>query len=199
MTSLNPFAKKPVEPVKPTRREPEITLEELESVISQGLSMFASTGRALSVIRDRKMYLQVSDSWESYLSIRWKMGSDYALKLVNAAKICQELKDAGLAEPVRETQARELQKLEPEARPQVWSEAVAEAGGPEQVTSEQLAAKGAKHRKRKARQRKPAMFKSKGKGWKLTLSRTSTAVSIVDALKAALAEAEAQATHRKVA
>lgn len=197
---MNPFAKKPVEPVKPTRREPPVTLAELESVIAQGLSMFSATGRALSMIRDRQMYLEVSDSWESYLSLRWKMSADYALKLVNAAKICQELKEAGLVEPVRETQARELQKLHPEARPQVWSAALVEAGDdPENVTSEQLAAKGAKHRKRKARQRKPAMFKAKGKGWKLTLSRTSTAVSIVDALKAALAEAEVKAVERKVA
>lgn len=191
---------KPIEPAtKPTRREPPVTLAELESVIAQGLTMFAATGKALSLIRDRKMFLEVSDAWESYLSTRWKMSSDYALKLINAAAICDELKQAGLAEPVREAHARELQKIEPEARPAVWSAALAEAGSPENVTSEQLAAKGAKFRKRKARQRKPAMFKAKGKGWKLTLERTSTAVSLVDALKAALVQAEAQATERKVA
>lgn len=43
------------------------------------------------------------------------------------------------------------------------------------------------------------MFKAKGKGWTLQLSRASVDVSIVDALKVALAQAEAQANERKAA
>jgi hypothetical protein len=43
------------------------------------------------------------------------------------------------------------------------------------------------------------MFKSKGKGWTLELKRSSVDVSIVEALKAALAQAEAQVPELKAA
>ena len=193
------FGKKPAEPVKPTRRqEPQITLAELEHVIAEGLKVTAATGRALALIRDRELYLEVSPSWESYLSARWNMTVDYGNKLIAAATICDELRAQGLAEPTREAHARELSKLKPEARSEVWAEALAEAGGPENVTAEQIAAKGSKHRKRKARRAKPKMFKARGKGWTLQLARSSVDVSIVDALKAALAQAEAQAHSPKL-
>ena len=192
--------KKPAEPVKPTRRqEPQITLAELESVIAEGLKVTAATGRALALIRDRELYLEVSGDWESYLSIRWNMTVDYGNKLIAAATICDELRAQGLAEPTREAHARELSKLKPEARSEVWTAALAEAGGPENVTAEQIAAKGARHRKKKPRRVKPKMFKAKGKGWTLQLERSSVDVSIVDALRAALAQAEAQLPGLKAA
>jgi hypothetical protein len=194
------FGKKPVEPVKPTRRqEPAITLAELEQIIAEGLRVAAATGRALALIRDRELYLEVSDSWESYLFDRWKMTVDYGNKLIAAGAICDELKSQGLAEPTREAHTRQLSKVKPEARSEVWTAALTEAGGPDNVTAELLAAKGAKHRKRKARRVKPKMFKSKGKGWTLELKRSSVDVSIVEALKAALAQAEAQVPELKAA
>ena len=113
--------------------------------------------------------------------------------------VIDELRAQGLAEPTREAHARELSKLKPEARSEVWTAALAEAGGPENVTAEQIAAKGARHRKKKPRRVKPKMFKAKGKGWTLQLERSSVDVSIVDALRAALAQAEAQLPGLKAA
>jgi hypothetical protein len=127
------------------------------------------------------------------------MTVDYGNKLIAAGAICDELKSQGLSEPTREAHTRQLSKVKPEARSEVWTAALTEAGGPDNVTAELLAAKGAKHRKRKARRVKPKMFKSKGKGWTLELKRSSVDVSIVEALKAALAQAEAQVPELKAA
>jgi hypothetical protein len=196
------FSNNKPEPTKPTRREPKepkLSLSELERIIAEGLTAAIETGRALAQIRDHKMYLEVSDTWESYLSTRWKMTVDFGNKLIAAGGIADELRALGLTEPTREAHTRELAKIKPQARPEVWTEALAEAGGPENVTAAIIAAKGAKHRKRKARRVKPKMFKAKGKGWTLQLSRASVDVSIVDALKVALAQAEAQANERKAA
>jgi len=193
------FSNNKPEPTKPTRREPKLTLADLERIIAEGLTAAIETGRALALIRDRKMYLEVSDTWEAYLTDRWKMTVDFGNKLITAGGIADELRALGLTEPTREAHTRELAKIKPEARPEVWEQALAEAGSPENVTAAIIAAKGAKHRKRKARRVKPKMFKAKGKGWTLQLSRSSVDVSIVDALKVALAQAEAQANELKVA
>jgi hypothetical protein len=169
-------------------------LREAEARIQRGLSGFADAGLALGLIRERRLYRSTHDSWEGYLADRWKMTTDYAQKLVAAVRIVHELRDAGIVTlPVREVHARQLQRVEPVARPQVWKAALDAAGGdPEAVTADSIAEQIGPRRKGKGRKKAPAAIKLRGKGWTITLERKR---DDVDA-EAALAEAQDQLRDR---
>lgn len=174
------FTRNQPEPVTPRRRpvsEPvanEPTLDELEAIVSTGLNAVADVGLALTAIKDRELYRPQYDAWSTYLDHRWKLGLDYANKLIVAGAIVVKLRAAGLPEPVVVSHTRELAKVKPESVVDVWTEAIAEAGSVDNVTAQAIAEKAAKHRKRKARRKAPAAIKLKGRGWSLVLSRKST-------------------------
>jgi hypothetical protein len=165
------------------------TLAELEGVISQGLDTVYRVGSALLQIMRRELYRGQYPSFEAYLDARWKMTSVYAHKLMEAAAICAELRKAGLPELTREAHARELSKVPSDKRSEVWRETLAAAGGkPEEVTAGLVAAHAEKHRKKRVRRKKPKTIVLKGKGWKLSLERTSVDIDPAAALNEALAK-----------
>ena len=198
------FSRTQPEPVTPRRRsEPEPaanepTLEQLEAIVSTGLNAVADVGLALTAIKDRELYRPQYDAWSSYLDHRWKLGLDYANKLIVAGAIVVKLRAAGLPEPVVVSHTRELAKVKPESVVDVWTEAIAEAGSVDNVTAQAIAEKAAKHRKRKARRKAPAAIKLKGRGWSLVLSRKSTDLDPLAILTEA-AEQLAQRAAKKAA
>jgi hypothetical protein len=171
------------------------TLAELENVISEGLDTVLRVGTALMQIKKRELYRDRYATWEAYLDARWRMTANYAHKLMEAAGVCLELKEAGLPELVREAHARELRKVPADKRPAAWKETLDAAGGKvEDVTAALVASVAAKHRTKKARRKKPRTIVLTGKGWKLSLERKTIDVDPIAALNEALSKMTATST-----
>jgi hypothetical protein len=170
------------------------TLWELEAVVDAGLNSIAQVGLALDTIQTRKLYEPAYQDWPTYLDTRWKLTTDYANRLIQAAAIVAKITAAGLPEPVRTSHTRELAKVRPDAITQVWMEALEESGqDPEAITAQQIASKATKHRKRKARRKAPKAIKLKGRGWTIILQRSTVDVDPLKALDEAVDQMEAQA------
>jgi hypothetical protein len=107
--------------------------------------------------------------------------------------VADELVSAGLPQPLRESHARELKKIPTEHRGELWQSAIADAGGIDNVTAEQIASKGAKHRKPKARHKKPKAVTLRGKGWVIVVSRKTADLDILAILDEATDQLEAKA------
>jgi hypothetical protein len=165
-------------------------LAEAERTIADGLHSFRRLGEALDLIKTHKLYRATHASFEDYLADRWKITTTYATKLTIAANVSKMLVEAGLPEPTRESHVREIAHAAPDRRAQVWQESLAVVGGdPEQITAEvvaQVVKKTGKPRTRKARRRKPAAIRLRGKGWSLVLERATTDIDVEAALRAAL-------------
>lgn len=192
-TNMSIFNRKPADlatPIEPA--DPKPTLGELEAQVQAGLEHFATAGRALAAIRSRKLFKPHFATFEDYLQARWKMTSDYAMKLITAASVANELVNAGLPQPLRESHARELKKIPTEHRADAWQETIETAGGVDQITAEQVATIGAKHRKRKARRKAPKAIRLKGKNWTIVLSRKSTDLEPLAILEAAADQLRSQ-------
>lgn len=173
---------------EPTTEEP--TLGQLEAAIQAGLTHVESTGLALEAIRRRKLYSPTFETWEDYLHARWKMSFDYAQKLIDAGRICQGMREAGLPPPVRESHARQLNKIaDPVQRVRTWKQALDSVDqDPEKLTAEAVAAIAAPHRRRTARKKAPRAVVLKGKGWNLRLERKTADIDVVAVLQEAIAK-----------
>jgi len=182
----------PTEPTEPT-------LDELEAIVSTGLDSVANVGLALQAIKDRELYRPEHDSWPSYLDARWKLGLDYANKLIVAGGIVLKLRAAGLPEPSVVSHTRELAKVQPEKVTQVWTDTLNEVGTVDNVTAEAIAKHATKHRKRKARRKAPAAIKLKGKGWTIVLTRKTADLDPLAILDEATEQLEAKAAAAKAA
>jgi hypothetical protein len=123
-------------------------LGELEAVIDRGLKTFIEVGRALTEIRDRRLYRHAtfreranpikrpSGDWvtipagpgctfEQYAERRFGIGKSHAYRLIEAAEVVAVVSPIGDT-PTNEAQARELVSLMPNetAVREVWCEVV---------------------------------------------------------------------------
>lgn len=172
-------------------------LAEAEDKIRTGLVSFSEMGQALALIKERQLYRATHHSFESYLLDRWKIGADYASKLITAASVCVKLVRDGLPAPVREKHTRELNRVEPEHRSEVWRAALDAAGGdPEQVTADVIAGVVAPRRTRKGRAKAPAAIKLRGKGWAIVLERKTAELDPVAILNDALEQIRSKIDKR---
>ena len=159
-----------------------------EARIAAGLTAFQEVGDALLKIKEAKLYRQTYTTWESYLQSRWGMSDSQSMRLISASQICREIAASGVTPPQIESHARELRIVPEGERAKVWQEITTEIPA-EQLTAEQIADKVAERVKRKpkrARHKKPANVKLKGKGWKVTIERTTASVDVVVALQEAI-------------
>lgn len=85
-------------------------LQQAEEVIEQGLISYREAGKALMDIRDYGLYKQSHATFEEYLKSRWNWERSYAHRLIEAAKVADNLLPIGNV-PSNEAQARELTKL----------------------------------------------------------------------------------------
>ena len=86
------------------------TLWELEAVVDAGLNSIAQVGLALDTIQTRKLYEPAYQDWPTYLDTRWKLTTDYANRLIQAAAIVAKITAAGLPELVT-TSADDYEQL----------------------------------------------------------------------------------------
>lgn len=175
-------------------------LAEAEDKIRTGLVSFSQMGQALAVIKERQLYRASHRTFESYLLDKWKIGADYASKLITAASVCVALVRDGLPAPAREKHTRELNRVEPDHRSEVWKAALDASGGdPEQVTADVIAAVVAPRRTRKGRAKAPAAIKLRGKGWAIVLERKTAELDPVAILHDALEQIQAKLEAKRAA
>jgi hypothetical protein len=99
-------------------------LAELEQIVSVGLGAFLAVGRALTEIRDRKLYTAAGyDTWHGYLRQRWDLSESRGHQLMASAATADALVAVGAELPPSESHVRELS---PAVR-QVGAERVAHA------------------------------------------------------------------------
>ena len=101
----------------------KMALAECEDVIEAGVKTFVEVGKALAMIRDRKLYKSGHDSFEAYCQERWKFTKTYANNLIAANSVMENLTTIVVTPPRTESQARPLAKLPPEEQPAAWTEA----------------------------------------------------------------------------
>ncbi|CAB4900190.1 unannotated protein [freshwater metagenome] len=101
-------------------------LQEAEATIDQGLSVFVAVGRALMVIRDRRLYRERFESFQAFCEDRFEITRRHADRTIQAAGVVAELGPTGLVEPRSEAVARELAALRenPDAMRQAWAATV---------------------------------------------------------------------------
>jgi len=125
-------------------------LAELTATAKRGLVAFAEVGEALEAIRTEELWRLEAKSWADWCTTTLKLTDRRVAQLVEAAGTCRTVVSLGLRAPSSERVARELSGLPAETAVQVWSEAVADAGGGD-PTAEQVAKRARARKPRKAR------------------------------------------------
>jgi len=98
-------------------------LARLERVVTTGLDKFTEVGKALTEIRDRKLYRLLHRTFEDYCQDKWKVGRTYAHRLMAAAETTEMLPKGN--KPRSERQVRPLTRLPKTKRVEAWERAVA--------------------------------------------------------------------------
>ena len=102
----------------------QAALRAYESTIAAGLATFVAVGRCLAAIRDGKLYRGTHTSFEAYCVDRWKVTRPRAYQLIEAAGVADEMSKIFDIAPMTESHAAALAAAPPEARPEVWKQAV---------------------------------------------------------------------------
>lgn len=102
-------------------------LENLEVVIEGGLQSFIEVGRALSEIRDGRLYRATHMTFEMYCQDRWDMSRQRASQFIQATTVVDRLSTIVDTPPENESQVRPLTKLPDDEQVAAWKEAVATA------------------------------------------------------------------------
>lgn len=74
----------------------QFRLEQCEKAIERGLNTFVEVGRALTEIRDAKLYRVGFKTFEAYCKERWEIGRSRAYELIDQAKVVAAITDAGV-------------------------------------------------------------------------------------------------------
>lgn len=111
-----------------------VDLMEHEKVIDQGLASFVDVGNALLAIKAGRKYKHAGyDTFEDYCQRRWSITPQHGRRLAVAAAtveaLARDLEPIGSILPTAESQVRPLAALPAPERAEVWTEAVARAGG----------------------------------------------------------------------
>jgi protein gp37 len=99
-----------------------------EQVIERGLATYLEVGQALLTIRDNRLYRRTHGTFEAYCRERWGWSKSHANRQIEAARVADEMTPIGVA-PTTESQARELTRVEPERRAEVWQATIEQTNG----------------------------------------------------------------------
>jgi hypothetical protein len=99
-------------------------LQELESIVEQGLQTFYEVGKALNEIMVQKLYRETHKTFEGYCLEKWHIARRTAYQFIEAALVMENLCASAHILPRKENQVRPLAKLSPELQIQIWQEAV---------------------------------------------------------------------------
>lgn len=103
-----------------------LRLQELETVIRDGIAQFIAVGQALLEIRDSKLYCDQFETWEEYCRVRWNFTDRRALQLMGAAQVMETLRRHISYEwlPKNESQVRPLVGLPERDQVEYWNMAL---------------------------------------------------------------------------
>lgn len=104
-------------------------LDECEQRIAKGMRTFVEVGTALLRIRDERLYRTTYGTFEDYCQQRWGFNRHRASQMITAAEVVTTVTTGDLPAPANEAQARELARVEPERRAEVWRETVERTEG----------------------------------------------------------------------
>ncbi|MEG4345735.1 hypothetical protein QUB70_21010 [Microcoleus sp. A003_D6] len=99
-------------------------LQQLESIVEQGLHTFYEVGKALEEIREQKLYRETHKNFEAYCHEKWGITKRRAYQFIDAAEIVENLCTNVHNSLVKEYQIRPLKGLPPEVQLEIWKEAV---------------------------------------------------------------------------
>ena len=105
--------------------------DNLERTVEQA---FFVAGKALKILRDKRLYRETHNSFKSYMKDRFDFTRRAADYLISAAEVVDNLKREQFVLgtnvlPTKESQCRSLAKLPPEKQQIAWRKAVDKAGG----------------------------------------------------------------------
>lgn len=83
-------------------------LADLEQVVERGLQTFYEVGSALLEIRDKRLYRQSHNTFETYCRERFGFSDSRGRQLIAAARTVTAVTQLGLPAPTTEREAREL-------------------------------------------------------------------------------------------
>jgi len=110
-------------------REDAFELSRCEEVIARGWKTFIEVGRALTTIRDRKLYREQAGTFEAYCRSKWDYGKSQVYHLIGAAEVVSHLSTiVDIPLPKHESRVRPLVGLEAEQARDAWLEAVRKSG-----------------------------------------------------------------------
>lgn len=93
----------------------------LESIINTNRGCFYNIGKALKEVRDDRLYRELLfDTFEAYLKKRWDMSRSHAYRLIEAARVIDNLSPIGDTLPENEAQLRALVQLGPFDQRRIW-------------------------------------------------------------------------------
>lgn len=97
-------------------------LASCEAIIERGITSFVEVGKALTQIRDAKLYRATHKTFDAYCKDRWEIGRSRAYELIDQAKVTTTLAEVGVdlsaAADISKRDARVL-KDDPEAVAQI--------------------------------------------------------------------------------
>lgn len=102
----------------------EKRFNQLERIIEKGMNHFVEVGTALTIIRDEKLYKLLFSTFEEYSKERWGFERRYAYRLIDAAKVNQNVSNWTQTPPTHESQTRPIAHLESDQQKQAWKKAV---------------------------------------------------------------------------
>lgn len=107
------------------------SLTELEAVVDSGLHKFIEVGEALAEIRERRLYRETHESFETYCSDRYNLKRQRAYEMMAAANVVARMSEISDIVPERESHAAALAPLrdDPPAMVEALAEAALETGG----------------------------------------------------------------------
>lgn len=104
-------------------------LKSLEEIIGTRMRAFLEVGRALCVIKAKRLYRSEFSSFEAYCKAKWDLNRSHAYRLVDAAEVCEVLSPMGdRALPENERQIRPLVGLSAKAVGKIWKRVLEKAG-----------------------------------------------------------------------
>ncbi len=106
---------------------------ECEEIIRQGWDTFLEVGRALTIIRHKRLYRNRFETFEEYCRQKWQFSKTHANRLIEAAAVAAALTPIGV-KLKSESQARPLVGLAPQKIPTAWKKAV-ELNGDGEITA----------------------------------------------------------------
>lgn len=184
-------------PADTLTQQEQQAFEACEKAIGIGLQAFKQAGKALMLIKEKRLYRAKWSSFEQYLDQRWRISTSYAGRLIDAVEIVARLE--GLPEPTTESQVRPLASVPPEKQRETWEKVVATVPE-EQRTAAAVAAVVAESRharpSKRKRKKSPRDVVVKGKigkvRWSVRVQRGDAGVTADQVLAAAVEQLRLQ-------